>query len=207
MTRLLLGLAIAIAGCGSQAGGNYMGEPMLSMRVQATVSALTDGQAMVPALCFFNVPGPVAPFDTNKLPADVRPDLAYESGLFSAFPFGNPPQTGTSILDVESRGQFPSEFDIDVYLPPAEAAVTAPLFPDEPRSASGYICAVRAGHLALTHALKQFQIDHCDGTCFRELIFASYDTPRFEVERYDCPTATTDQEVIATDLASCNKTT
>jgi hypothetical protein len=201
----LLWTAALGVGCGAQAGGDYMGEPLLSMRIQATVSALTDGQAMVQALCFFGVPGTAAPFDPNKLPPSVRSDLAYSFANFPGFP-PDPPQGGISILDVQSQGHFPAEFEVEVYQPPADAAATA-IFDGEPRAATGNICAVRAGHLALTHPLKQKLIAHCDQTCFRESVFVSYDTPRFYVERYDCPTATTDADLATIDLATCTKTT
>jgi hypothetical protein len=94
-----------------------------------------------------------------------------------------------TILEVESRGQFPSEFDVAVYLPPP-AEVIRPLFSGEPRAARGSVCAVREGHPDhVSYPLRELQ--DCDPQpgepCSKRLLWASPSTHRYFVEQYECP--------------------
>jgi hypothetical protein len=184
-----------LAGCGQQAGQDYRGEPLLRMRGQATVSALTGGQAIVPALCFFGADSPDPPaWDPTKLPADLGdgpPD--------SPLPLGIEPST-THVLDVESNGQFPAQFDLDVYQPPPSAALSLGFGEGEPRWASGYVCAVSEPHPATTYPLATggSTTESETGSYRKQMILASQTSNRFYVEDYDCPTA-------YTLLADCTK--
>jgi len=45
--------ALWLVACTPQAGDDYLGESLLSMHGNATISALTGGGSVVPALCFF----------------------------------------------------------------------------------------------------------------------------------------------------------
>ena len=197
----LLTVAGASAGCGQQAGADYLGQPLLSMHGQATVSALTGGQAVVPALCFVTEGPAPAPLDFNKLPADIRMDLANAeaNGGVAFFPAFAPP-SAMHILDVQSHGEFPAQFDIDVYLPPVDAALSDPLFDGEPRSALGSVCAVTMDHAAVTHTLASGVLASCDDTtCYRDQLIESYDTPRFYSERYTSPASKPDDSSKVTE--------
>ncbi|HMI90509.1 MAG TPA: hypothetical protein VK509_04055 [Polyangiales bacterium] len=195
-------LLLALAGCGQQAGDDYRGEPLLRMRGQATVSALTGGQAIVPALCFFNADNPDPPaWDPGKLPADVRAgqDLGLPGGPIP-LPLHVEP-SATHVLDVESNGQFPAQFDIDVYQPPPSAALSLGFGEGEPRWASGRVCAVTDPHPAVTFSVVTggSVVEGQDGHYRKRMILASQTSDRFYVEDYDCPTG-------ETALADCAKT-
>jgi len=198
----LLLLLLAGAGCGQQAGDEYRGQPLLRMRGQATVSAVTGGQAIVPALCFFGADSPDPPaWNANKLPADVSAgqDVGLPEGPVP-LPLHVDPST-THVLDVESNGEFPAQFDIDVYQPPPSAALSLGFGEGEPRWASGYVCAVTDPHPAATYPVVTggSAIEGQDGHYQKRMILASQTTDRFYVEDYDCPTG-------ETPLAGCAKT-
>jgi hypothetical protein len=197
-----LGVGLLLwSACGQQAGDEYRGEPLLRMRGHAVVSALTGGQAIEPALCFFFADEPKAPdYDGSNLPAEVRAELSYMGVLdVQAYPTK---RIATHILDVDSRGEFPAQFDVDVYLPPPSSGLSEPWVEGEPRWAHGKVCAVPAEHPAVTFPLASGgHSNTIDGT-FRYAI-ASLQTPRFYYEAYDCPPGTLPQFA----AAECNKST
>lgn len=182
---------LLLAACGQQAGDDYRGEPLLRMRGQAVVSALTGGQAVEPALCFFAADEPVPPaFDPNTLPPDIRAELS--AAGFLEVEVINKQRAATHILDVESRGEFPAQFDVDVYLPPPDIGLSAPWVAGETRFARGMVCAVPTEHPAVSFRLASG--GHADTVIgeFRYAI-ASTQTPRFYYEAYDCPPGTLPQ--------------
>jgi hypothetical protein len=200
--RALCVSMLVLAACGQQAGGDYRGEPLLRMRGQAVVSALTGGQAIEPALCFFLADLPKAPvFDLNKIPAAIRERLTYQGESLIEVPQHRHGRMATHILDVESRGSFPAQFDVDVYLPPPSSGLSSPVLPGEPRWAAGFVCAVPAEHPAVTFAFAQGGGGSADGSRF-DYVIASLTTPRFYYEAYECPVGTLPQ--LAKSV--CNKT-
>ena len=194
--------ALVLAACGQQAGQDYAGEPLLRLRGQAVVSALTGGQPVEPALCFFLADGPKAPqLDLDVLPAELRAGLMYEGQSVIEMPMAAGDRLATHILDVESRGEFPAQFDVDVYQPPPSAGLSAPHIAGEPRWALGSVCAVTTDHAAVT-----FPFAHggqSDSTSARfDYAVLSLSEPRFYYERYDCPPGTLPQFA----MSECTKT-
>jgi hypothetical protein len=195
---------ILLSACGQQAGEDYRGEPLMHLSGQVVVSALTGGQAIAPALCFFMADQPIAPaFDGKQFPADIRAELTLRS---------EPPypdqfivealnKRATHILDVESRGKFPAQFDVDVYLPPPSDGLSAPAVAGESRWAQGFVCAVAADHRAVTFPLAFGGLSDSPTGAFRYAI-ASLETPRYYYERYECATGTLPQA-----MTGCKKTT
>ena len=195
---------ILLAACGQQVGNDYRGEPLMHLHGQAVVSALTGGQAIEPALCFFMADRPLAPaFDGSQFPANIRAELTLPS---------EPPyedqlivqalnKRATHILDVESRGEFPAQFDVDVYLPPPTGGLSVPSVAGESRWAQGFVCAVSAEHAAVTFPLASGGLSDSTTGDFRFAI-ASIDTPRYYYEHYTCPAGTLPQA-----MTGCQKTT
>jgi len=72
----------------------------------------------------------------------------HQDDLIPALGFMNHGSGELHIVDVEVRGEFPSEFFLDVYVPPPEAVYVrgAEALPDEPQLAVGYIAAVTEDH-------------------------------------------------------------
>ena len=200
-SALCVGMLV-LAACGQQAGEDYRGQPLLHMRGQAIVSALTGGQAITPALCFFYAELPKAPvFDPNKLPAAVRERVMYDGHSLLDLPNGGHRHLATHILDVESRGTFPAQFDVDVYLPPPSGGLSSPVLRGEPRWATGYVCAVRAAHPAVSFPFAAGGLSREDGTF--EFTIASLTTPGFYTETYsECPANTLPQFA----KSACKKT-
>jgi hypothetical protein len=168
--------------CGDQAGSDYLGEPLLRMRGQVVLSALTGAREVEPALCFFGADQPVPPtFDAAKLPPDVAAEL--EIGGRSTVLAIN--KAATHIVDVESRGKFPAQFDVGVYLPPPSEALSLAFHDGEPRWATGVVCAVASEHPAVTFPLAT-------GGYLMEgkarYVLVSELTPRFYFEARDCTT-------------------
>jgi hypothetical protein len=193
---------LVLAACGQQAGGDYRGEPLLRMRGQAVVSALTGGQAIEPALCFFLADLPQAPvFDPNKLPAAILEHLTIGGESIIDVPAHRHGRMATHILDVESRGTFPAQFDVDVYLPPPSSGLSSPSLAGEPRWAAGFVCAVPADHPAVTFPFAHGGKGNVDGSRF-DYAVASLTTPRFYHEAYECPVGTLPQFV----KSVCSKT-
>jgi hypothetical protein len=189
-TAMGVGLLL-LSACGQQAGDDYRGEPLLRMRGQAVVSALTGGQAIEPALCFFFADQPDAPaFDPSTLPAEIRAELTHFG--FLEVEVYQTKRVATHILDVESRGEFPAQFDVEVYLPPPSSGLSAPWVAGEPRWAQGRVCAVAAEHPPVTFPFAHGgHADTIEGH-FRYAV-ASLQTPRFYYEAYDCPPGTLPQ--------------
>jgi hypothetical protein len=187
---------LACAACGTQASDEYLGEPLLSMQGQAKVQALTGGgQPIVPALCFS---GPLARYpklltDNVDLPPGEPP---FEIDL----PVGRGTVTDNlvHIVDIESQGEFPAKFNVDVYVPPPDSALSR-LLSGEPRMATGFICAVYKDHAAVAHHVDRFSTStmQCEGVapgnpnpgpCKKQFISFVVDSSRFYVETYVCPT-------------------
>lgn len=182
---------LLLAACGQQAGDDYRGEPLLHLRGQAVVSALTGGQTIQPALCFFYADGPEAPeFDPTTLPPEIRAELTL--GGVSVVEVFQRKRAATHILDVESRGEFPAQFDVEVYLPPPAAGLSAAWVAGEPRWAKGRVCAVAADHPAVTFPLAMGGFSDPMAGEFHYAV-ASLLTPRFYYEAYDCPPGTLPQ--------------
>lgn len=178
-------LLIALAACGQQAGDDYRGEPLLRMRGQAVVSALTGGQAIEPALCFYQADAPKPPpFElTSKVPAEIAAKLMHDGEPDIEAP--NRAHTATHILAVESRGEFPAQFDIDVYVPPPALGLSAPWVAGEPRWAAGQVCAVAKDHEAVTFPLAWG--GHSDpSTGEFTIAIVSQLHSRFYLESYEC---------------------
>ena len=200
---VLGGGLLALAACGQQAGQEYEGEPLLRLRGQAVVSALTGGQPIEPALCFFLADLPKAPqLDLDVLPADVRATLTYDGQSLIEPPMSLGDRLATHILDVQSRGEFPAQFDVDVYQPPPAGALSAPLVAGEPRWAQGTVCAVTSDHAAVTFPFAHGGLgDPAMGRY--DYAIVSLDQPRFYYEHYDCPPGTLPQFA----STECTKTT
>jgi hypothetical protein len=148
MTRNIWGgwvwLGVAAVGCGSQASEDFSGESLLTLRGNVSVDPLASGPDSVPALCFHKqVVTSKSP--VHGLPDDVRE--FFESNLHSGL------ITEAHIVDVEARGSFPAEFDVDVYTPPPSEALDR-LIPDEPLSGFGWVCAVAANHKPTAQPLQ-----------------------------------------------------
>lgn len=184
---------LMLAACGQQAGSDYRGEPLLHMRGQAVVSALTGGQAIKPALCFFATDLPKAPvFDPNKLPAAILERLTLGGESAIQVPQHRNGRMATHILDVESRGTFPAQFDVEVYLPPPSSGLSSPSLAGEPRWGAGFVCAVPADHPAVTFPFAHGGMVSADGIHMNYAI-VSLTTPRFYYEDYECPVGTLPQ--------------
>ena len=100
------------AGCGPQAGEDFLGEPLLRMRGRVTTTGLTLAPAVTPALCFPELV--MTKVNTDGLPEQFH-------SLFENTVTG----VGSSrahIMDVEVQGVFPAEFKVNVYSPPPSAA-------------------------------------------------------------------------------------
>lgn len=193
--HVLGGALLLLAACGQQAGGDYRGEPLLHMRGQAVVSALTGGQPIEPALCFFGADLPTSPeFDLNKLPPEIREKLTFMGSSLVEAPANVNDKHGlaTHILGLESRGEFPAQFDVEVYLPPPSAGLSRAWVAGEPRWARGSICAVPTDHPAVTFPFASGGIvDTVDGQMHFAVV--SLLTPRFYYEAYACPPGTLPQ--------------
>ena len=129
--------------CGSQASESYAGEPLLRMSGSVSVNALSVAADAVPALCFSQTVWD-RPWRIDLLPQPIRGDYANSGhGLTSSV---------SNIVDVETRGRFPAEFDVELYVPPPPAALT-PLAPGEPPSALARVCAVATEHPAVAQEI------------------------------------------------------
>jgi hypothetical protein len=175
---LSLGLLLA-AGCGTQAGDGYLGEPMLRMQGHVTVDALNAASASVPALCFRELTFDPALLRRDRLPAELQADLINSDWGGAG--------ANAHIVDVETRGQFPAEFDVDVYVPPPPAAVKAE-FTGEPRAAFGQVCAVAQDHPAVAQSLLNLTVTRPadDGSYSILEMRISRDGSHFYGEQIDC---------------------
>jgi hypothetical protein len=156
------------------------------MRGQVSTGALTLAQPIQPALCFTQtVPGTLS---VAAFPADLQSD-------FEGIGFGAS-LTRAHIMDVEVEGTFPAEFNVNVYTPPPSEAIK-PLFPGEPPSAWGFVCAVQMDHAAVAEAVTGTQLWSCninDGPCRLTNIVMTDSGSRYYAERYMCPSLDTNDE-------------
>lgn len=107
--------------------------------------------------------------------------------LVPALAFENLDDGRLDILDVESRGEFPSSFELDVYTPPLEVSLmNGP--PEEPRFALGYITAVAADHEpSIRFSYSQGVGGYCDDeACHEEFEACTPDGSRCYRETRRC---------------------
>ena len=184
-----LALSGHIAGCDAQATAEYQGEALLELKGQAIVETPTGGLPVQPALCFL---GRDYHFETVTS-EDLPPQVADAFMWNLAWPINR-----MHILDVDSVGQFPANFNIAVREPPPDAAVRAP-FAGEPASAAGTVCAVRADHPDVVYPPLMERQSCEDGAepCQRRHVYASLITGRYFVESFECPDSETPRESCA----------
>ncbi|MDD9932603.1 MAG: hypothetical protein OXT09_03325, partial [Myxococcales bacterium] len=179
-----------VAGCGVQAGEEYLGEPLLEMRGQAVVAALTGGQPIEPALCFRHETDEV--MDLTKMSAEVAEVFALSPELQAARAMGSadvPVRVAEAhIVSVESLGEFPSHFEVAVYSPPPEVVATA-AFEGEPRKAVGEVCAALSGYGPMTHEVAiSGTAGFCSDTeCAGRVGVVTRDGERSYAKAYRCP--------------------
>lgn len=165
--------------CGRQVYSEYIGEPLLSIQGQVKSNALTGSTHALPALCFERFTAD-SRTSTDKLPENVRELL------------GNPPSDRSdaihqNIVDVESHGDFPAEFGIDVYLPPDPSALVA-LIPGEPRVAFGSVCAVTPEHRDEVQPIAEYGYVECpEEGCHGYNARVNADSSRYYLEKFRCP--------------------
>ena len=154
--------------------------PLLRMRGSVTVDALTAAADSVPALCFERVI-----WDRTLDDVDIPDSLAED---FTPINWSGP-GIEARIVDVETHGRFPAEFDVDVYVPPLSAALKA-LAPGEPPSAFGTVCAVRPQHPALVQGTQTASNWACDVAppyaCKGHVMRALQDGSRYFSKRITC---------------------
>jgi hypothetical protein len=190
-----LAIALALAGCESQAGTDYKGEALLRLEGQVTLTMDTGGEPMSPALCYaprlflgsFFPRQEKTPLTAADFPSDAWSD--FHDG--TSVRYWSPRTSDYQLVDVESSGKFPAEFNIAVYEAPPDAALQ-PVFGGEPRIGRASVCAVRDGH-RLDGAFPFFdKADHCsdgDGPCQHQFLWLQRDSKRSYIETYDCPQA------------------
>jgi hypothetical protein len=184
LRSLIAGLCCAAgAGCGPAASDEYLGEPMLSVRGDVVLEALTGGAAVEPALCFGQFPAvaEAEPFTVTNAPSSVAQhfDGVSLSGLGV-----------THIVDVESRGEFPSEFNVEVYEPPPDSVLSR-YFAGEPRMTrmAGTLCAVTEERSPVSRQVVSLGTNTCSepGTpCSYSWLSISQDNERQYLETLDC---------------------
>jgi hypothetical protein len=95
-----------------------------------------------------------------------------EGKLRPALAFPNEDHGRLYIMDVAARGEFPSNFSLEVHLPPGvEALMEGP--PGEPRFTLGYITAVTAEHAPFIPFTTS---DGVSGHCDEEACYQEYET-------------------------------
>jgi hypothetical protein len=195
---LQLALSAGLAGCEAQASEAYLGEPLLQLHGSAVITSETGGEAVAPALCFSKGGPSLLPDSAQSLPEEVREALA---GTIEAGEELNAnadtvgvwlPGNIVEIVEVESVGQFPADFNIEAYLPPSDELVQ-PIFEGEPPLAQGFLCAVREGHPDVVHAPQILPATNCEsgeeGPCDRYYVFLSHDSDAYFAETFHCPSA------------------
>jgi hypothetical protein len=190
--------ALLLSACGSQAGEGYRGESLLSMQGQATVLAPTGGEPVVPALCFYDEESTrrnagIKSLALDHLPPDIEQDLRGDQPVSDEPPWPHEEQLLIHIVDVESTGRFPSEFDVEVYAPPPEETLSRAV-PGGPRMAVGFVCAVKRDHRAVSRYLQFVENYSCNtegpsgsSDCFLRFLWLIAGSDRYYSERYDCP--------------------
>jgi hypothetical protein len=167
--------------CGTQATDEYLGEPLLSMRGVVSTDSSGVTADSIPALCFIEPQYGVS-LRIDRLPDAIREDID------NILQVGG--EAEAHILDVEARGQFPAEFDIEVFTPPPSAALSR-LFGGEPKAAFGRVCAVTQEHPAKGQQLSTLGISDCDKepphACVGRTVRMTRDGSRYYSEHHDCP--------------------
>jgi hypothetical protein len=183
-------LGAAALGCGTQASEDFPGAVLLQLQGRVTVDPVAAASDSIPALCFTQFTAA-----TDK-PADRLPEsvlMGFEYDLRS-----NRTQVA-HIVDVESRGHFPAEFDVNVYTPPPPEALER-LTPEEPLAGFGMVCAVSAMHKPLAQSLNggsRFMCDISDGSGAQpcntpgtpvtgRLLSTTQDGSRYYLKTWDC---------------------
>ena len=194
--RLVLALCMGSIGCDAQGSEAYLGEPLLQLHGKAVVTTATGGEAVEPALCFRKAAPMRLPESAAHLPDAIREaiprsieldealqEISDEAALWSAGQL-------VEIVEVESVGRFPTEFNIEAYLPPSDDFIQ-PLFEGEPPVAEGFLCAVREGHPRVVNKPHMEQGTRCEGEgpCKLSYVLMSYDSDAYYIESYDCPSA------------------
>lgn len=180
--RLLAASLTATAACSPQANEEYLGEPLLRMRGQVSTQALSTPQPIVPALCFFEeTEGGILELDI--FPEEIQ--AAFKQSITGA------PSSRVHIVDAHAIGQFPAEFKVDVYKPPADAVLAAK-FSGEPRMAVGLVCAVQAEHQPIAQwigSTGHFMCDHPfpESHCSFAQARRTQDGSRLFYETRECP--------------------
>jgi hypothetical protein len=187
MTRTSIGIATAMsaalcAGCGAQAGEDFLGEPLLRMRGHVTTTGLTLAPAVTPALCFPELVWSAVNLD--GLPEQFQ--ATFENSVFGS-------GSGRArIMDVEVQGVFPAEFKVNVYSPPPAAALE-PLLPGEPLIVRGNVCAVQSEHDAVAEAVSVLgSSGGCpvspSAPCSSTTVVTTDSGSRYYVQSQSCPT-------------------
>jgi hypothetical protein len=185
--------AMGIGGCGVQASEEFTGESLLSLRGSVSVDPLSARPDSIPALCFTKQER------TSQTPVDKLPEhlRAFVGGNFQSSLAVN-----NYIVDVEARGSFPAEFDVDVIAPPPTEAMER-LFPGEPLSAFGVVCAVAPQHKPVAQEVLGFSMYDCDTTnmapCEGGAIRLTQDGSRYLYKTWDCENGA--------DASTCDTTT
>lgn len=109
----------AVLGCDAKVDERYRGEPMLSITGSLVVENPNVSSDLVPALAFL------------------------ETGAF------DPDDITLHILDVDTQGEFPTNFTLNVMSPPPAAALRS--VPSRPSYAVGYITALPEQQLSRLH--------------------------------------------------------
>lgn len=128
---IALGLLLVFLACDRQAETDYKGESLLQIRGSLSVPKAFEGLDLVPAVEFF-VAGPVPKVWPSR--------YVYMSGDFFEYGF-------TEIIDVDVKGEFPSNFTVNLFDPPPAGAILengpSPL---DPAYAQGVIAVVSSSH-------------------------------------------------------------
>ena len=196
---------LLLPACDPQAGDGYMGEPLLSVRGQATVSTPTGGEAIVPALCFIDdttarASAGTKSLELSHLPPEIEEDLRSDQRIGPEPPWPHDADHLVRIVDIENVGQFPSDFRVDVYVPPPVEALTASVA-GEPRTAYGQFCAVKRDHRPSTHVVQFNERYRCNGAengastdCYIRMLWNVAGSDRYYTERYACPDGVSNYE-------------
>jgi hypothetical protein len=181
-------VSLTCSSCGSQAGEDYLGEPLLSMHGQAILSGgVAASEPIVPALCIYEgrkTGAPVRYLPVDQLPVELRAHFADRE-------FWIDEQVQIHIVEAVSKGRFPAEFDIEVFSPPPTAAFE-PLWTGTTNHAYGYACAVAQNHPASTTMIQVYTSHDLvrptpDAPCtIRRLWYVSPES--FYTEEYSCVT-------------------
>lgn len=183
-------LGLTLASCQAIGSEDYLGEPLLQFHGQAIVNEPTGGVALRPALCFDGTEHTTGELDTDFIPKEAL--KGFEGLTLSEYD-----RPYTTIVEVESDGEFPSDFSVSAYLPPPQSSIES-AFNGEPRSALGSICAVREDHPEVAYMPFGAANTTCKpdetGPCNVSFLYLRPGTERYYVESYDCASRETKLE-------------